>query len=73
MPQKCHQLIKWVKDNTTSEGRILLEIGLKNKLFPFNYFSAILLHFFKREIIGGPQCLMTNKYLFSNFYNGLAH
>jgi hypothetical protein len=71
MPQKCYQLIKWVKDNTTSKGRILLEIGLKNKMFHFNHFSTILLHFCQREIIGGPQCLMTNKYLFANFYNGL--
>jgi hypothetical protein len=71
MPQKCYRLIKWVKDNTTSEGRILLEIGLKNQIFHFNHFSAILLHFCQREIIGGPQCLMANKYLFANFYNGL--
>lgn len=72
LPKESNIIINWVNNNTTQDGRILLEIGAGDKNLHFNsQFATLLSIYCQREFIGGPQYLITNKYFYVNFYDGI--
>ena len=75
-------LIKWITDQTTKEGRILIEdSGFLDKQgrnqsvwghqFYLTHFPALLPYYTEREFIGGPYPNTLIKHHFAEFHDGI--
>ena len=75
-------LVKWILENTTKEGRILIEdsgfldtqgkdISVWGHQFYLTHFPALLPYYTKREFIGGPYPYSLIRHHFAEFHDGI--
>ena len=75
-------LVKWILENTTKEGRILIEdsgfldtqgkdISVWGHQFYLTHFPALLPYYTKREFIGGPYPYSIIRHHFAEFHDGM--